>query len=58
MSKYGYVFIKHPKHYGEADELQKFLDEANEKGYVIETVVPGDGYITIIYNELYTDTPK
>lgn len=51
--KYDYVLIKHPRAYGEKDELAQFLEEANECGWTIEQVVDHRGWITIIYSYVH-----
>lgn len=52
--KYDYVLLKHPKHYGEKDELAEFLEEASECGWEIEQVVDHQGWLTLIYSYVHT----
>ena len=48
--KYAYAQIKVTAHYGEKDELQRFLDEANGNGWdIVEVLDVGQGYWTFIY---------
>ena len=41
--------IKHPIDYGEQEELDKFIEKANENGWVIDQVIVQGKYLTIIY---------
>ena len=48
--KYAYEQVKVLRHYGERDELQEFLDLANERGYEIEEALDiGSGYYVFRY---------
>lgn len=49
--RYGYEQVKVARHYGERDDLQEFLDKANENSWeIVQALDVGNGYYAIIYS--------